>query len=931
MAKKEKKVSKAGKPKPFQKLPTLPNKPAGHAKDKIQPPKRQVPDPECEEEEEEEEQDKGSDDESDDEGSDDEGSDEEESDEEESDDEGSNDEGSNDEGSDGEGSDEEGSDEEESDEEESDEEDSDQDHVANKHPSKGLIRKPKGKIRIRHVMGLDNSPFYKIVRTRVRSLCERFLNRSKTISFQDPAKLDKVRSLMRQAIPFAWNRYEGTWLEDALIGSFLSNASVRARKEAEELGGLVEEQKEKRAQKAQALASKSGSSKTPTTKGGSSKTPTTTSKSGSSKTPTTKGGSSKTTTTKSGSSKTPTTKSGSSKTTTTKSDSSKTPTTKSGSSKTITTKSDSSKTPTTKSGSSKTTTTKSDSSKTPTTKSGSSKTTTTKSDSSKTPTTKGDSSKTPTTTTKSGSLKTPTTKSGSSKTTTTKFGNTAITTTTTKRKCSSISVATVQEGVVEPPRKKAKHSSEPGTSKKPSTTTKLSSSNSKSSKAKQSAQKNKENIPPASTKRRSQEEEGVEDDPRPLKRTKRLILFSDDEDSVDESDKENIPPVFSALAKVQVQANSRTAKDLEAVAITETEGHSTLPPRSRRYAREHFKRVSNTSSTGNDGDENSGAEDGGNADRNNSTPLSDEDIPSACPSCEVYSELSDKLNGESQREPHGVCQPLTPEMTRLLQTRRLVISQGKDPFRINFDICVQIGAEKQRNMAIDEFNKNGWPVTPDFASMPARVLNHYQSCYDLITGATPLDDHFLYTALERKMGDSTLETLNNKLSPTIQAFARPGYFGEPGYYIIHSLVLRMFFKNVLAFKASTVLNFNRFLECVVIPWLGIQLISEDLNISALEALDVMERSSAGGYLIHRSICTDDFYPAIDRTFKKWIRSRGSGASSKAVDRNGGAGDDNVGGNAQGGGAGDDNVKDSEPVLKIKIRARPRRNLRPASP
>ncbi|EAU91247.2 sex determining protein [Coprinopsis cinerea okayama7 len=844
MAKKEKKVSKAGKPKPFQKLPTLPNKPAGHAKDKIQPPKRQVPDPECEEEEEEEEQDKGSDDESDDEGSDDEGSDEEESDEEESDDEGSNDEGSNDEGSDGEGSDEEGSDEEESDEEESDEEDSDQDHVANKHPSKGLIRKPKGKIRIRHVMGLDNSPFYKIVRTRVRSLCERFLNRSKTISFQDPAKLDKVRSLMRQAIPFAWNRYEGTWLEDALIGSFLSNASVRARKEAEELGGLVEEQKEKRAQKAQALASKSGSSKTPTTKGGSSKTPTTTSKSGSSKTPTTKGGSSKTTTTKSGSSKTPTTKSGSSKTTTTKSDSSKTPTTKSGSSKTITTKSDSSKTPTTKSGSSKTTTTKSDSSKTPTTKSGSSKTTTTKSDSSKTPTTKGDSSKTPTTTTKSGSLKTPTTKSGSSKTTTTKFGNTAITTTTTKRKCSSISVATVQEGVVEPPRKKAKHSSEPGTSKKPSTTTKLSSSNSKSSKAKQSAQKNKENIPPASTKRRSQEEEGVEDDPRPLKRTKRLILFSDDEDSVDESDKENIPPVFSALAKVQVQANSRTAKDLEAVAITETEGHSTLPPRSRRYAREHFKRVSNTSSTGNDGDENSGAEDGGNADRNNSTPLSDEDIPSACPSCEVYSELSDKLNGESQREPHG------------------------------------IGAEKQRNMAIDEFNKNGWPVTPDFASMPARVLNHYQSCYDLITGATPLDDHFLYTALERKMGDSTLETLNNKLSPTIQAFARPGY--------------------------------------------------------ALEALDVMERSSAGGYLIHRSICTDDFYPAIDRTFKKWIRSRGSGASSKAVDRNGGAGDDNVGGNAQGGGAGDDNVKDSEPVmsifvLKIKIRARPRRNLRPASP
>ncbi|KAL7942237.1 RTC4-like domain-containing protein [Trichoderma barbatum] len=167
-------------------------------------------------------------------------------------------------------------------------------------------------------------------------------------------------------------------------------------------------------------------------------------------------------------------------------------------------------------------------------------------------------------------------------------------------------------------------------------------------------------------------------------------------------------------------------------------------------------------------------------------------------------------------------------------------SNGK---RLNVRLQTQFCESHRKKSAMVTWESKSYPNV-EWASLEARFKAHQDHLLEIINGE---ESHYR-TALADKIEQGQDRSMKKEEN------LNPGYYGPRGFNIMCDYLVKEFsdmlkkkaiHDKVIAGRGSAV-----FIQSVLLPELGVQLIMEDMHVSPAEARQILEESKTLGELVH---------------------------------------------------------------------------------
>ncbi|TFK17189.1 hypothetical protein FA15DRAFT_661630 [Coprinopsis marcescibilis] len=192
-------------------------------------------------------------------------------------------------------------------------------------------------------------------------------------------------------------------------------------------------------------------------------------------------------------------------------------------------------------------------------------------------------------------------------------------------------------------------------------------------------------------------------------------------------------------------------------------------------------------------------------------------------------------------DQHFTYYPLYTHLERLVQQRTMLVESRAplvDILRANCLVCLGITKQNARHDCVVTFNRNGWPLHPDFETLASRVFELSREIDAFVVGKESVVD----SVVHNELADMPIGR-----KPTLHA----GYYGNLGAYIIGSCLTLIVGRTVIEIK-DTPLAGLAFQQFFLLPWVATRLISEDLGLDFDQAHKAMLRSMQ---VFHRFLST----------------------------------------------------------------------------
>ncbi|KAF4466633.1 hypothetical protein FALBO_6512 [Fusarium albosuccineum] len=232
---------------------------------------------------------------------------------------------------------------------------------------------------------------------------------------------------------------------------------------------------------------------------------------------------------------------------------------------------------------------------------------------------------------------------------------------------------------------------------------------------------------------------------------------------------------------------------------------------------------------------------GNNADPKSSQISLDTDLSS---DSEAHRDVSsDEDNEDDLKNPPNTltqcpwCGDLVPE------SALKEYSKGK---RLNVQMQTRFCRKHKKETAMDTWRERGYPHV-DWRNLEGRFDDHRQYLSRVIDGKPSHFRDILAEKIETGQGRSLKKEGN----------LNPGYYGPRGCKIMCDYLVEEFGEllkekavddRVIAGRGSAA-----FIQSVLVAELAVQLIMEDMGVSAAEARDIMEESKAVGEMVHEEV------------------------------------------------------------------------------
>ncbi|KAF5617186.1 RTC4-like domain protein [Fusarium sp. NRRL 52700] len=167
-------------------------------------------------------------------------------------------------------------------------------------------------------------------------------------------------------------------------------------------------------------------------------------------------------------------------------------------------------------------------------------------------------------------------------------------------------------------------------------------------------------------------------------------------------------------------------------------------------------------------------------------------------------------------------------------------SKGK---RLNVQMQTRFCAKHKKETAMDTWRERGYPHV-DWSGLAGRLDDHRTYLTKIVNGKQSFFRDILAEKIETGQGRSLKKEGN----------LNPGYYGPRGCKLMCDYLVEEFGESlkenatkdrVIAGRGSAA-----FIQSVLVAELAVQLIMEDMDVSASEAREIMEESKALGELIH---------------------------------------------------------------------------------
>ncbi|KAG6380097.1 hypothetical protein JVT61DRAFT_8182 [Boletus reticuloceps] len=193
--------------------------------------------------------------------------------------------------------------------------------------------------------------------------------------------------------------------------------------------------------------------------------------------------------------------------------------------------------------------------------------------------------------------------------------------------------------------------------------------------------------------------------------------------------------------------------------------------------------------------------------------------------------------------------------------------------RMGIDICNLLKRENRRSLALDMAATKGWPVTDiNFRLIPRRVRALSAELDQLMFSKTYLEDSFIWDAFKQALAADHLSLKKfsllrvGEINPTSNVVIKsePGYYGMKGTAIIMHTLLGMYPQATTPTAAFRPLSYPYFLTYILVPYVAMELIGDDLGCNLEDAYQQMIQSGPVGSLIFADIDGDEELDSICR-------------------------------------------------------------------
>ncbi|KAJ7508159.1 hypothetical protein B0H11DRAFT_2185163 [Mycena galericulata] len=215
-------------------------------------------------------------------------------------------------------------------------------------------------------------------------------------------------------------------------------------------------------------------------------------------------------------------------------------------------------------------------------------------------------------------------------------------------------------------------------------------------------------------------------------------------------------------------------------------------------------------------------------------------IPSQCPNPGCKDEVPKQRNGK-----------ISNKLDRFLTQRQTILAtpghQARQLEKINAEVCAQIAWENKQDTLRTLGRQRGWPVSLDLNTMVRQILALKSDLFDLVTDDYALYNNVVWTEFLETI-DGEVHAFGNDpdqekyeyaklrarplLSKTIERLVpdRPQDFDKPNPKI----------------RPDVILPLESFIECVLMPHVAACLISQDMEVPYLDAVDIQDASADFG-------------------------------------------------------------------------------------
>ncbi|KAF4426145.1 RTC4-like domain-containing [Fusarium acutatum] len=214
----------------------------------------------------------------------------------------------------------------------------------------------------------------------------------------------------------------------------------------------------------------------------------------------------------------------------------------------------------------------------------------------------------------------------------------------------------------------------------------------------------------------------------------------------------------------------------------------------------------------------------------------------------VLSDLDELSDTETiNEEPLADRNSLEDRMTKCPWCGDLVSEQALKDYskgkRLNVQMQTRFCAKHKKETAMDTWRERGYPHV-DWSRLEGRLDDHRAYLTKIVNGK----QSFFRDILAEKIETGQARSLKK------EGNLNPGYYGPRGCKLMCDYLVEEFGESlkenatkdrVIAGRGSAA-----FIQSVLVAELAVQLIMEDMNVSASEAREIMEESKALGELIH---------------------------------------------------------------------------------
>ncbi|KAF5541899.1 RTC4-like domain-containing protein [Fusarium phyllophilum] len=214
----------------------------------------------------------------------------------------------------------------------------------------------------------------------------------------------------------------------------------------------------------------------------------------------------------------------------------------------------------------------------------------------------------------------------------------------------------------------------------------------------------------------------------------------------------------------------------------------------------------------------------------------------------VLSDLDELSDTETiNEEPLEDKNSLEDRMTKCPWCGDLVSEQALKDYskgkRLNVQMQTRFCAKHKKETAMDTWRERGYPHV-DWSRLEGRLDDHRAYLTKIVNGK----QSFFRDILAEKIETGQARSLKK------EGNLNPGYYGPRGCKLMCDYLVEEFGESlkenatkdrVIAGRGSAA-----FIQSVLVAELAVQLIMEDMDVSALEAREIMEESKALGELIH---------------------------------------------------------------------------------